>query len=339
MTDVKPAHPERSFDLLLLLWERRRTILLVTAFGAVVGVAASFLITPRYKSEIILFPAITNTASKALLNEGTSSGADMMMIGEEEDAQHLMQILHSAKVRDRTADRFGLMEAYGIDPEGAHRKAELFEAFKDHVEFEYTRYGTVRVQVMDKDPQRAADMANFMADQVDSVWTEMTRERAQKAYALVKRKTDEEERIVRALEDSLQQLRELGLQDYGAQVDRFNQALAKALASGNARAVKEIDDRLKVVYQYGGLHKRYSDRIGVENWRAGMWRTRLAQVEADLVSEVPHKFLMERAQPSDKKSYPVRWLVTVLSTLAGLFLAFMLITIQEQMRRFRTAHV
>ena len=73
----------RSFDLVRLFWRRWKTLLGVTVLGAVIGAAASFLITPRYKSEVILFPAITNTASKALLNEGASNSADMMMMGEE----------------------------------------------------------------------------------------------------------------------------------------------------------------------------------------------------------------------------------------------------------------
>ena len=73
----------------------------------------------------------------------------MMMLGEEEDAQHLLQILYSDKIRERTADRFDLVAAYGIEANSKHKRAELYEAFKDNVSFEYTKYGTVRVEVMD----------------------------------------------------------------------------------------------------------------------------------------------------------------------------------------------
>ena len=321
-----------------VLWKRWKTIVLITLLGAVIGAMASFLITPRFKSEVILFPATTNTASRALLNEGTSSGADMMMLGEEEDAQHLLQILYSDKIRERTADRFDLLAAYRIEVNSEHKRAELYEAFTDNVSFEYTKYGTVRVEVMDTQPQRAADMANFIADQVDSVWGEMAHERAIKAYELVKRQVDNESLVVMALEDSLDGIRALGVQDYGAQVDRFNQALSKALLTGNERAVKEIDGRLAVLSQYGGKFRRYSDQLSIENWRSGMWRTRLAQIGSDLMSDVPHKFLMERAQPADKKSYPVRWLIVVLSALSGLLLALVLIAVKQQLHFVPEAH-
>ncbi len=338
MTDGQSASSARSFDLVAVLWKRWKTIFLITLFGGAIGAVASYLITPRFKSEVILFPATTNTASRALLNEGTSSGADMMMLGEEEDAQHLLQILYSDKIRERTADRFDLLAAYGIEANSEHKRAELYEAFKDNVSFEYTKFGTVRVEVMDVQPQRAADMANFIADQVDSVWSEMAHERAIKAYELVKRQVDDEARVMMAIEDSLDGIRAKGVQDYGAQADRYNQALSKALLTGNERAVKEIDGRLALLSQYGGKFQRYTEMLSVENWRSGMWRTRLAQIGSDLMSEVPHKFLMERAQPADKKSYPVRWLIVVVSALSGLFLALVLIAIKQQLQNIHEAH-
>ncbi|MBL0043912.1 MAG: hypothetical protein IPP33_05705 [Flavobacteriales bacterium] len=51
-----------------VLWKRWKTIFLITLFGGAIGAVASYLITPRFKSEVILFPATTNTASRALLN-------------------------------------------------------------------------------------------------------------------------------------------------------------------------------------------------------------------------------------------------------------------------------
>ena len=48
---------------------------------------------------------------------------------------------------------------------------ELQEAFDDHITFERTKFSSVRVEVLDTEPERAADIANFIADQVDTVWT------------------------------------------------------------------------------------------------------------------------------------------------------------------------
>ncbi|MBK7270158.1 MAG: hypothetical protein IPI07_11850 [Flavobacteriales bacterium] len=53
MADRSPATDD-NFDLLLFLWARRRLILGVTLLGMVAGIAAAFIIRPRFKSEVIL---------------------------------------------------------------------------------------------------------------------------------------------------------------------------------------------------------------------------------------------------------------------------------------------
>ena len=62
MPPAAPDRPSAPFDLVLFLWARRRLIIGITLLGLVAGVAAAFLITPLYRSEVIMFPAITNSA-------------------------------------------------------------------------------------------------------------------------------------------------------------------------------------------------------------------------------------------------------------------------------------
>ncbi len=70
-----------SFDLVVFLWARRKLIIGIVLMGLVAGVAAAFLITPLYRSEVIMFPAITNSASKALLNEQSTGRDDILALG------------------------------------------------------------------------------------------------------------------------------------------------------------------------------------------------------------------------------------------------------------------
>jgi uncharacterized protein involved in exopolysaccharide biosynthesis len=338
MTDDRPLASTQSFNLLAVFWKQRRIIIWITLLGMVAGVAASYLITPRYTSEVVLFPTIANTPSKALLNEGASNLADLMAFGEDEDAQFLMQILHSDRIRETIAERFHLDSIYGIPPDSEHRRADLYEAYRDHVQVQNTKYNTVRVSVEDVDPVRAAGMANAIADEVDTVWADMLRQRTVKAYEMVKHQVEEEERVVATISDSLKALRHLGVHDYTTQSERFNQYLAQAVVKGDQRAVNEMERRLEDLATYGGSYKNLNEQLGVEVWRLGMWRTRMIQAEADMDSDIPHRFLMERAQPSDKKSSPIRWLVTLVSTLSAAILALLVVVVRENLHKFRSAH-
>ena len=112
-----------SIDLVVFLWKQRRLLIGITLVGAIAGVIASFVIPEKFRGEVILYPAISNSASRSLLNEQSGSRDDILALGDEEDAQQLMQMLQSDEIRDRTTAKFDLMNVYRIDADGAHKRA------------------------------------------------------------------------------------------------------------------------------------------------------------------------------------------------------------------------
>lgn len=338
MQDTTLNERQDSFDLVLYLWARRKTIIGITLAGLLTGIIAAFWIIPLYKSEVIMFPAITNSVSKALLNEQSTGRDDILALGDEEDSEQLIQMLYSDKIRDRVTKRFDLMAVYEIDTMSRHRMTELQEAYGDHITYERTKYSSVRVQVLDPDPQRASDIANYIADQVDTVWTEMARERAIKGYRLVEAKVRELDANIRQMADSMRVLRELGVHDYHTQTERYNEYLGAAIVKGDERAVKEFEERFKVLARYGGPYVTLQDRLFNETKRMSVLRMKLEQAQADMESDLPHKFVVNRAQPSDKKHSPVRWLVVAISVASSILLAMLVLVVQANLTKIRSAH-
>ncbi|MBX2972716.1 MAG: hypothetical protein KF797_06405 [Flavobacteriales bacterium] len=338
MQEPTTVKQQDSFDLILYLWDRRRLILGIMAAGLVAGIIAAYWITPLYKSEVVMFPAITNSVSKALLNEQSTGRDDILALGDEEDCEQLMQMLHSEKIRERVARRFNLMEVYHIDSTGRHRISDLHEAYARHIKYERTRFSSVRVEVLDPDPQRASDMANYIADQVDTVWSEMARERASKGFRLVESRVRELEESIRGMADSMRVLRELGVHDYHTQTERYNEYMGAAIVKGDQRAVKEFEERFKVLAQYGGPYVTLQDRLFNETKRMSVLRMKLEQAQADMESDLPHKFVVNRAQPSDKKHSPVRWLVVAVSMASSVLLAMLVLVVQANIQKIRRTH-
>ena len=327
-----------TFDLVIYLWARRTLIGGILLAGLVAGVIAAFWITPLYQSEVIMFPAVTNSVSKALLNEQSTGRDDILALGDEEDSEQLIQMLHSEKIRDRVTKRFDLARVYEIDSTSKHRTSELYEAYAEHIKYERTKFSSVRVEVLDPDPQRASDIANYIADQVDTVWTEMARERATKGHAVVEQKVRELEENIRVMADSMRVLRELGVHDYHTQTERYNEYMGAAIVKGDQRAVKEFEERFKVLAKYGGPYVTLQDRLFNETKRMSVLRMKLEQAKADMDSDLPHKFVVNRALPSDKKHSPVRWLVVAVSVASALLLAMLVLVVQANVQKIRKAH-
>lgn len=324
-----------SFDLVLFLWARRKLILWITLLGFVIGVVASFVIRNQYKSEVILFPAVTNSVSKALLNEQSTGRDDILALGDEEDAEQLLQMIQSDRIRDSIAKKYDLASAYRIEPDDPYRRTKLAEAYDDHITSEYTKFGSVRVEVLDEDPARAMNIANDIAAQVDTAWTAMGRERAVKGLKLVAASVHELEAAIQVIGDSLKVLRGLGVQEYRTQAERYNEYLGLAIVKGDQRAIKEFEQRFKVLAENGGAYVTLQDEQYNAADQLGTLRMKLAQAQADVDSDLPHKFVVNRAQQADKKSYPVRWLITVMCTVSAFLFSLVLIVVQENVKKIR----
>lgn len=168
-----------------LLFFRRwwKTLTIVFLLGVAASLVASLLVTPRYKSSVVLFPTSSNRLSKAITADRYS--LDYMDYGIERDCEYTIQILLSQSMEDAVCQRFNLMEHYGISPTDPHRLFKLHDAYRGYVSVKRTEYLGVEVSVMDVDPQWAADIANFIAAHYDTLCSQIHHDRARDAYAIM----------------------------------------------------------------------------------------------------------------------------------------------------------
>lgn len=175
------------------------TIVFVVAFA--VSVVASLLVTPRFKSTAILFPTSSNRLSKAILADRYS--LDFMDYGIERDCEYAIQIISSQSMEDDVCSRFNMMEHYGISADDPQKFFKLHEAYRSNVSVKRTEFLGVEISVLDVDPVWAADIANFMASNYDTLSFRIQQDRSQDAYMIMQGVCAELERDIVLLEDSL----------------------------------------------------------------------------------------------------------------------------------------
>ncbi|NRA13040.1 MAG: hypothetical protein HRT57_13895, partial [Crocinitomicaceae bacterium] len=186
-TQTNELDQERQ-NLLLFIWRKRKIILIGTGIAMVASIIASLMITPQFKSTAIVFPAATSTVS---FSEQRNAKAAAMDFGEEEQAEQLVQILASSRVRNRIVQQFDLMNHYKISKDDPNKNHKLGKAYDDHIQYTRTRYGSIQIDVTDPDRQMAADIANKIVQLIDTVKNEMVRERTIPAFEINKRKRDQ----------------------------------------------------------------------------------------------------------------------------------------------------
>jgi hypothetical protein len=274
-----------------------------------------------------MFPTSSNSISKALLSDNPGAKQDILEFGEDEQTEQMLQILNSSKIRDRVVKKFDLMKHYEIDPGSDYKNTRLQKEYEGNITFKRTEFMAVKISVLDTDPLMAANIANSIADLLDSVKNDMQRDRAMQGFKIVEAEYLSLKNEVKLMEDSLSQLRKLGVNDYETQAEMMNQQLAIEIAKNNIHGIKALEDKLAILSQYGGPYVSLRDALEYEKKQLSLIKSKYDEAKIDAHEVLPQKFVVESAYKAEKKAYPIRWLIMLTTTFSVLLLAVLLIII------------
>lgn len=297
-------------NLLIYIWKNRKRIGVFTTVAAVVALVVSFLITPQYRSTAIVFPAATSTVS---FSDQRNAKAAAMDFGEEEQAEQLVQILSSSRIRDRIVAQFDLMKHYEISPTDPNKHYKLVKEYDNHFFFVRTRYGSIQIDVLDEKPELAAQMANKIVDLIDTVKNVMLAERTWPAFEVNKRKKEQLERDLNTVLKKLDSLSALGVVSLEARTSLF-QAYVDAKNPAEKQEIKRtMDANLQYGSQFDGLEYIRNEKI----MQLEEFMVSYEQAESDANAAFNHKFVVERAVVADKKDKPKRLIIILIATIGA----------------------
>lgn len=330
--DDKQKDAYSSKSLFRLVAEYRKSILIILIAAALLAVLFSspLFITPLYKSTAILYPTSSNSISKVLISTTYQSNKDILEFGESEQTEQMLQVLNSNRIRDKVIERYHLMDHYGIKPDSRYPYTKLNKLYDSRIRFRRTEYNAVKIIVMDSDPALAAQIANDIAELYDSTMNAMQKEVAVKAFQLVEAEYNSLCSEMAALEDSLNTLRALGVFDYESQVEMLSQQLAVELGKGNKQGVKNIQDYLDVLAQFGGAYYAISEKLDHDRLQLSLVKTKYEEAKVDATEDVPHKFLVTSAFQAEHKTYPIRWIIVTITVLATFVLLLLALSLMER---------
>jgi uncharacterized protein involved in exopolysaccharide biosynthesis len=307
-----------SVDLLIYIWNKRTILIIVSVLAAITSIIVSLQITEKFKSSVIMFPTTGASISKSLLSSNYMGRESAYGFGEEEQAEQLLQVLNSEQIKERIMLKYNLMEHYEIDPSSKYPYTQLANEYKSNISFRRTDLMSVEISVMDSDPQIAADIANDIADLIDTVYNQMKQERALAAFELVKKEYTDAEKNVRLLRDTLQKI--------GGDI-----SLSLQRSGGNSMA-----HMAKALSENGGIFYTYTIQLDHETERLSDLRQRYQEARMETVQELPHKFIVDRAYASEKKAYPKRSIIVMVSTAASFLFALILLIIVDSLKERAT---
>jgi hypothetical protein len=182
MNNESKAFSIDSSNLLVLLYKWRKPLIIISTAAAIVSAAVSLMIKEKYKSSTVLFAVQQHSFGDQLLEE--TKREDFLAYGEEEDAERLLQMLNSDRIRDRIIEANDLWSVYEIKRDDKGAKTLMAREYNDNVTAKLTKFGSIEVAVLDYDPNRAAKMANEIAMWSDTLANMMRKNVPIKPFSL-----------------------------------------------------------------------------------------------------------------------------------------------------------
>ncbi len=302
-----------SVDLLIYIWNKRIILAVVGFLAGVASIVISMMITPKFQSTVIMFPASNASVSKDLLSQNYSGRQNVHDFGEEEQAEQLLQILNSEPIRARIIEKYRMMEHYEIESDAKYPLTELYNQYRSNINFRLTEFMSVEISVMDHDPEYAANIANDISDLVDTVYNNMKKERVLEALGLVEREYKDAAMNLAILRDSLN-------------------LLSKQVSSGTGSSGDSGNNLLMTLSENEALYLTMHSLVRAESELVSELSLRYKEARLEAEQNLSHKFVVEQAYPSEKKAYPKKSLIVIVSTLASLLFALIVLIIVDNIR-------
>jgi len=311
-----------------------KPLIFIAILAFIVSLIIAILLPSKYRATVILFPATSESVSKSLISENQTSKG-LLNFGTAEEVEQFLQVLYSDEIRKRLTKKYNLFEHYDIDSTQKYPFTRLNKKYQENISFRRTEFLSIEIEVFDKEPKFASDMANDIADFADSTINKMQRERAKQAVALVSNEYFKAIADLNFIQDTLGKLRDLGVFNYEAQSEVYSDAYAQAIAKGNKEGVRELEEKFKILAKYGGAYQNFNEMVTNEAKRISLLKQKFTEAKIDAVQNIPHKFVVSKAEVPEKEYYPIRWLVVLSGVLSALMFGIIILAFAELLKKKR----
>lgn len=270
-------------------------------------VSGPYFIKPKYRSESVLYPS------------------NLIPYSSETPTEQLLQLYHSSAVWDSVIKRFNLLNRYRIQQGNPQAKYKLYKELEDNVSISKTSFESVEITILDHDPDTAKLMVEEFTRQVNLVARNLQRQKSKEVLNIQKNQLEQKKAYIQELEDRFHLLsKKYGLLDFETQSEIVTEQYLEAIKKGGAQQVKEIYENFK---DKGGEFKALAIQLELGYEELNKLQVAYDNALKDVTKELTYTNEVVSPRSSDKKAYPIRWLIVVLSTISAVLFAFVVLVI------------
>ncbi|MBR4584454.1 MAG: hypothetical protein IKO34_11715 [Bacteroidales bacterium] len=287
-------------------------ILIITVVATILSIvfSAPYFIHPKYKSSATLYPA------------------NIVCYSDESESEQMLEIMTSDDIKFSIIEQYDLYEHYYLDSTANGSLAKMMKYYDDNVIIEKTPNDAVKITVCDEDPQVAANMVNSIIECFDNLVLKNNAEKSEELFTIYSCSLKEKAHVIDSLSDLLKKYgTEYGMIDEKSQTRAYSEAVAQGRASGDATTI------LNNWQEYGAEYKKTDSLLNNTILRYNRDLKVCEDAKRDMNKKQTFSNVISKPYPADKKFYPVRWLIALLSAIGGCLIGILAVAIIEGCRK------
>lgn len=301
-------------NILKIVQKYQKQLLIVSSAAVVLSVIFSmpWFIKPKYKSTAVVYPA------------------NIIAFGSETPDEQMVQVFQSDDIKTQIANEFNLYETYGIDTtKDKSYKTKLIKEFNENITIDKTELVSVQIEAMHPNPVVARDIVNRMIELFNQKERSLQKEKAMELVTILKKQLNDKRTEMDSMDVLVRDIRvKYGILDYALQTEYATEGalISSPMQKANEQEVKTMLNNLK---DKGGEFVALNEHL----WRVrGTFNDLKVQYEnamRDVEKNLTYCNVVTSPFVADKKSYPVRWLIVVISTISTLLFSLIVISVIE----------
>jgi len=310
---------ENFFDnqrILQLIGKRKTHFLIIGIIAIILSAVFSgpTFIKPKFKSTARVYPI------------------NIAKLSNESKTEQMIEILNSNDIKLKMFKAFNLDNVYRIPKDDPNYLTYMFALYNTNVSVSKTEFETAEIKVLDEDPNRASNMCDSIIHYYNQKVTEILRIKQKEMVDILQKELDKKYIELSGIEKQMDSLRvATGIINFNEQVPELTRGYMNALAAGRGNA----SDTKTIEKLYDNFSKSGSKAVYYEN----QLRNTLSNIDSlsnrhdfylsEYEKDITYSQVIEYPFPADKKSYPVRWLIVLLSTVSATFLALLVFLVLD----------
>jgi capsule polysaccharide export protein KpsE/RkpR len=240
----------------------------------------------------------------------------------------MLEIMTSDDIKFSIIEQYDLYEHYYLDSTANGSLAKMMKYYDDNVIIEKTPNDAVKITVCDEDPQVAANMVNSIIECFDNLVLKNNAEKSEELFTIYSCSLKEKAHVIDSLSDLLKKYgTEYGMIDEKSQTRAYSEAVAQGRASGDATTI------LNNWQEYGAEYKKTDSLLNNTILRYNRDLKVCEDAKRDMNKKQTFSNVISKPYPADKKFYPVRWLIALLSAIGGCLIGILAVAIIEGCRK------